>query len=59
MVDGIRPIYSNENLAEVSIIENGSECVEALLQNFLAMRDEKKSAGLAGILFSKTLIVEC
>lgn len=58
MVDGIRPIYSNENLAEVWILENGSECVEALLQNFLAMRDEKETTGLAGILFSEAFIVK-
>ena len=42
MVDAFRLIAADEQLAEVRVLEHRAESIQALLQNFLAVRDEQQ-----------------
>ena len=42
MVDAFRLVAAEEQLSEVRVLEHRAESIQALLQDFLAVRDEQQ-----------------
>ena len=58
VVNALWPVAAHKQLPEVGVLQNRSEGIQALPQNFLPMGHEKQPAGFAGVLFAKALIVQ-
>ena len=57
-VNALWPVAAHKQLPEVGILQNRSEGVQALPQDLLSMGDKEQPAGLAGMLFAKSLVVQ-
>ena len=58
IINILRLVGADKHLAEVRILQNRTECIKALLQYFLTMRNKEQSAGSGRILLAESLVIK-
>ena len=58
MVDAVRLVIADQQLAEIGILQHGTEGVQALFQDFFSVCHEQQAAGQAGTLFAEPFVVQ-
>ena len=59
IINTLRHISADKHLPKILILQNATESIHTLLQNFFSVCNEKQTARLIRILLAKTLIVKC
>ena len=54
----LRAKTANKELAKISILQNGAEGHKALLEDLLAVSDEKQAARFTRVLLAESLIIQ-
>jgi len=59
VADAVSLVVADQQLAEIGILQHGTEGVQALFQDLFPMRHEQQPAGLPRMLFTEPFVVQC